>query len=173
MFYSLALRDALFYLLLTLLWYWLARLSADSGLMADFIGVALGGLTALAFYLFHEWGHVLGGLLSRSRMTAANSLKAITLFVYQTSGNTRGQFLLMSFMGFAATALLVWFSYTQLPDQYLASRIARGFTLVQVFLAVVIELPLVVWALLGKSLPPIDQQASFKSIKRILFASSN
>ena len=167
MFKQLALRDLLFYLLLFLLWQWLAPKSAQPGLMGDFVGVALGGLLALAFYLFHEWGHVLGGLIGRSHMSAAESPRAISLFIYHSNGNSKLQFMLMSFMGFAATALVVWFSYTQLADEQFASRIARGFSLVQVFLALVLELPLVVWALVGKELPPIDTDLDYKSLKQL------
>lgn len=168
MYAPLLLRDLLFAALLLSLWVLFAPLSAGSDWLADFVGTGLGLLTALGFYLFHEWGHVLGGLLGRSKMSAAPSLKAIALFVYHSDGNSKAQFLLMSVSGFVATALLVWFAFTQLNDQYLATRIARGFTLVQVFLLIVIELPLVIWAVAGKTLPPIDATLDITTIKGLL-----
>ncbi|MGI9287916.1 MAG: hypothetical protein ACR2P1_21200 [Pseudomonadales bacterium] len=158
MFFNFVVRDILFFALVYLLWQWLAPLSAEQGLLADFVGVALGGLVALSFHLVHEWGHVAGGLLSHSKMTVAPSMQALSLMTYHSTGNSKAQFMLMSVLGFAATGLVVWFSYTQLPDGLFASRIARGFSLVQVFLAIVIELPLVAWALFGKSLPPLDKK---------------
>lgn len=168
MFFKLAARDVVFFIALYLLWRWLASLSAEPGLVGDFIGVALGGLVALSFHLAHEWGHVVGGLLSRSQMTVAPGMQALSLMTYHSAGNSKAQFMLMSVLGFAATGLVVWFSYTQLPDGLFASRIARGFALVQVFLAVVIELPLVFWALFGKSLPPLDKKLRRRNPERIV-----
>lgn len=158
MFFKFAARDLVFFAAVYLLWQWLAPLSAQQSPLGDFIGVALGGLVALSFHLGHEWGHVAGGLLGRSQMTAAPDMLALSLMTYHSSGNSKAQFMLMSVLGFVATGLAVWFSYTQLPDDLLASRIARGFSLVQVFAAVVIEMPLVFWALFGKSLPPLDKK---------------
>ena len=158
MFFKLAARDIAFFAVVYLLWQWLAPLSAEQSLLGDFTGVALGGLVALSFHLAHEWGHVAGGLLSRSQMTVAPDMQALSLMTYHSTGNSKAQFMVMSVLGFAATGLVVWFSYTQLPDGLFASRIARGFSLVQVFLAVVLELPLVAWALFGKSLPPLDKK---------------
>ena len=71
----------------------------------------------------------------------------------------------MSLGGFIATAMLVWFSYTQLADDQFASRIVRGYSLVQVFLALVLELPLVVWAIVAKELPPLDGEPDWQQIK--------
>ena len=168
MFYKLATRDLISFVLLLVLWQWLAPLSAEQGLMGDFIGVSLGGLMALAFYLTHEWGHVLGGILGRSHMSAASDPKAISLFIYHSEGNSKPQFMLMSFGGFLATACLVWFSYTLLPADLFASRIAQGFSLVQVFLALVLEMPLVIWALFAKKLPPIDSPMDKATIANLL-----
>ena len=64
----------------------------------------------------------------------------------------------MSFTGFAATFLVVWAFYTFLPDGLLATRVARGIAMFGLFLLVVIELPLVGWALWGPGLPPVENQ---------------
>lgn len=159
-FMQLAARDSAIVAVTVLLWFYLAPWSTGSGALGDFTGVVTGAALALCAHLVHEWGHVLGGLAGRSRMQPGVSLKTLSLFVYSSTGNSRRQFMLMSFSGFAATALVVWFCYGLLPDDRLATRIARGYSMVQVFLALVIELPLVIWALLGKSLPPIDKVAA-------------
>ena len=165
MFYKLAIRDLSFIVILFLAWQWLSPWLMDDSLMADFIGVLLGGLTALSFHLIHEWGHIAGGFIGGSDMSAAVKKNAISLFTYQASNNNRNQFLLMSLGGFIATALLVWFSYTQLADDQFASRIVRGYSLVQVFLALVLEMPLVAWAIVAKELPPLDGEFDWQQIK--------
>ena len=165
MFYKLAVRDLGFIAILYFAWLWLAPLSANNSLMADFLGVLLGGLTALSFHLIHEWGHIMGGFIGGSEMNASVKKNAISLFTYQASNNNRSQFLLMSLGGFIATATLVWFSYTQLADDHFARRIVRGYSLVQVFLALVLELPLVVWAIVAKELPPLDADIDWRQLK--------
>ncbi len=164
-FYKLAVRDMIFIIMLFFAWHWFAPVSANNTLMADFLGVLLGGLTALAFHLIHEWGHIFGGFIGGSEMSASLKKNAISLFTYPAGGNNRRQFLLMSLGGFIATALLVWFSYTQLADDQFASRIVRGYSLVQVFLAVVLEMPLVIWAIIAKDLPPLDGEIDWQIIK--------
>jgi hypothetical protein len=62
----------------------------------------------------------------------------------------------MSFSGFAATAAVVWAFYTFLPDDLLASRVARGIVMFGAMLTFVIELPLVGYSLLGRGLPPVE-----------------
>ena len=165
MFYKLAIRDLSFIFSLFFAWPLLSPWLIGDSLMADFIGVLLGGLTAISFHLIHEWGHIAGGFIGGSDMSASVKGNAISLFTYQASNNNRSQFLLMSLGGFIATAMLVWFSYTQLADDQFASRIVRGYSLVQVFLALVLELPLVFWAIVAKELPPLDGEFDWQQIK--------
>ncbi len=165
MFHKLAIRDLSFIFILLFAWQWLSPWLKGDSLMADFIGVLLGGLTALSFHLIHEWGHIAGGFIGGSDMNASVKRNAVSLFTYQASNNNRSQFLLMSLGGFIATAMLVWFSYSQLADDQFASRIVRGYSLVQVFLALVLELPLVVWAIVAKDLPPLDGEPDWQQIK--------
>lgn len=160
-FSQLALRDAAVLGAALLAWHYLAGYSQGTGALADFIGVAVGAMLALCAHLLHEWGHVIGGLIGRSKMQPGQSMKSLSLFVYSSTGNSKKQFMLMSFCGFAATGLIVLFSFSVLPDDYLASRVVRGYSLIQVFLALVLELPLVFWALFGKSLPPVDRTANY------------
>lgn len=156
-FTKLALRDATVFAVSLAAWHYLAAYSLGTGALADFVGVAVGAMVALCSHLLHEWGHVIGGFAGRSIMRPGTSMKSLSLFVYSSTGNSKKQFMLMSISGFIATAFVVLFCFFVLPDEYLASRVARGYSLIQVFLAVVLELPLVVWALVGKTLPPVDK----------------
>jgi hypothetical protein len=61
----------------------------------------------------------------------------------------------MSLTGFAATAVVIWIVYL-LPDAWLASRVARGLVLFLTLLAVVLEVPLVIYSLVTNKVPPVD-----------------
>jgi hypothetical protein len=156
-FFNLALRDTAVFAVTFLVWHYFAGYSQGAGALADFSGVAIGAMVALCAHLLHEWGHVVGGMAGRSVMQPGKSMKSLSLFVYSSKGNSKKQFMLMSICGFIATGIVVLVSFFVLPDDYLASHVARGYSLIQVLLAVVLEFPLVAWALVGKSLPPIDK----------------
>lgn len=152
-----AVRDGLLFVLAYLLWIVFARYSAGSGAIADFTGLLVGAFVALIAHLLHEWGHLLGALAAGSVMSPGKKFTSLFLFVYSSTANSKQQFLLMSMSGFVMTAVVAWIAFAGLPDDYLATHVVRGFSLIQVFLGVVIEMPLLVWALLGKQLPPIDK----------------
>jgi len=156
-FYHLALRDAVILAATLLIWHYAAVYSQGTGALADFTGVAVGAMVALCSHLLHEWGHIVGGLAGRSVMQPGKSIKSLSLFSYSSKSNSKKQFLLMSVCGFIATGIMVLFCFFVLPDDHLASHIARGYSLIQVALAVVLEFPLVAWALFGKGLPPVDK----------------
>lgn len=154
-----AIRDVLLISLAYLVWILFARYSAGAGALADFSGLLVGAVLVLVAHLLHEWGHLLGGLLSRSVMAPSEKFTALSLFLFSSTENSKRQFVLMSCSGFFVTALIVWGVFSLLPDDYLATHIVRGYSLVQVFLLLVIELPLLLWALFGKRLPPVDKKA--------------
>jgi len=156
MFVRMAARDVVFVAAGVLLWSLAARHSAGGGLLADFAGVVIGAWIGAAGYLLHEWGHLAGALATGSRVEAPTTLKSGFLFSFDSRRNSLRQFLVMSFSGFAATALVVWAYYAFLPDAFLASRVARGVALVGAALTVFVELPLVGYALLGRGLPPVE-----------------
>lgn len=158
-FTQLALRDATLVLLALLAWYFLSSYSAGADAWADFAGVVLGAGLGFCAYTAHEWGHILGGYLSRSVMRPGTSITSFSNFVYDSQKNSRPQFLLMSIMGFIPTGIAVWLFYSYLPEGELATHVARGIVLFLVLLGVVLELPLVIWALVRKDLPPIDRAA--------------
>jgi hypothetical protein len=156
MWLKLAVRDLLLLAAFAALWWWAAPLSAGDGFVADFLGLAAGLGLGVGHYLLHEWGHALGGLATRSVIRPAASLRSRFLFSFDSQENSRAQFLAMSFSGFAVTGVVLWAVYTQLPDVWLATRVARGAVLFLVALTVFIEFPLVIYALVRNRVPPVE-----------------
>lgn len=156
---KLGLRDAALAALAILGWWLFSHYSAGVGPLADFSGVVLGAGLVFCAHTAHEWGHILGAWLGRSAMRSGSSLSSFSNFIYDSKKNNRGQFLLMSIMGFIPTGIAVWLYYTQLPGGELATDVARGGVLILVALGVFLELPLVIWALVRKDLPPVDRGA--------------
>ncbi|MDE0883950.1 MAG: hypothetical protein OSB70_00310 [Myxococcota bacterium] len=156
MFLKLAVRDALVVLAAAGLWWWLSNFSMGTGMLSDFTGVVAGVALAACAYVFHEWGHLAGAFAARGVVHPPSGLKSAYVFSFDRRKNTRGQFMVMSFGGFIATGIALWAVYSLLPDDELASRVARGGVLFLVFLGVTLELPLVFWSLVSRELPPIE-----------------
>ncbi len=156
MFGRIALRDGLFVAVAFLSWQGFAQLTAADGALADALGVVLGLSVALACYFGHEWGHLLGALATGSKVAAPEKLTGLSLFSFDSKVNDRRQFLVMSFSGFAMTGVALAVVYFLLPDGLLATRVARGGVLFLTTLTVVLEFPLVVWALVRQDLPPVE-----------------
>jgi len=153
MFQKLAARDSAIIGATALLWWAFADASAGRGMLADFVGLLVGLAVGASIYLLHEWGHTLGGLLSGSVVHANPSLRAISLFSFDSKRNSRSQFAIMSLSGFAVTALAVLFSYGVLPDGLLASRVARGAAMVLASLTLFVEAPILVAGLVRSEIP--------------------
>ena len=158
MFKRFLIRDAILALLIIALFLLLAPKTADNSLLATFLGVALGGGLGLLANQLHEWGHVAGGLLGRSKMGPGESILGTACFVYDSKANSRGQFLLMSISGFIMTGLCVYAYFSVLPEGLFATRVAQGAIMFLVFLGLVIELPLVIYSLFSAKVPPVDQK---------------
>jgi hypothetical protein len=124
----------------------------------DFAGVVAGVTIGVSGYLLHEWGHLLGALAAGSTVRPGRSLASGFLFSFDSRANTRRQFLALSFGGWLATALVLWFVYAQLPSDLFASRVARGVVAANVLLVVLLEIPLVVFSLVTGRVPPVDNQ---------------
>jgi hypothetical protein len=147
------LRDLLIAALAVGLWSVMAELSSREGFSADFSGWVVGVLVFACAYLAHEWSHYLGAVATGSRVRLGTNLASGFLFSFGPDGNSLGQFVVMSLSGFVATAAAVAFVYLALPDAYLATRVARGGVLFLAFLGVVLELPLLLYALVTRSVP--------------------
>lgn len=157
MFLTLAVRDLAVLVGAAVVWALLAGHSAGTGFVADLSGVVAGLALGVGAYLLHEWGHLLAALAVRSAVTPAARLSSPFVFGFDAQRNTLGQFLVMSAGGFVATGLLVWGFYARLPDDLLASHVARGVVGFLALLVVVLELPLVVWGLVKRGVPaPVD-----------------
>ena len=149
-------RDLALVLAAALLWAAVARSSASAGPFADFSGVLAGLLLGGAALLFHEWGHWLGAVASRSRIRPGRSLKSPFSFSFDSRHNSQAQFLSMTFGGWLGNAVALWAAYALLPGDDLASRVARGAAGVSAFVAAVIEIPLVVRSLRTGKIPRIE-----------------
>lgn len=156
MFGRIALRDLAFATAVAAAWTALAPLTAASGVTADLLGVVLGLALAAVAYAGHEWGHLAGALATRSTVHAPSRLATVSLFSFDSKRNTRSQFLAMSFSGFAMTGVALGVVYGLLPGDWLATRVARGGVAFLAALTVFIEFPLVVYALVRPTLPPVE-----------------
>lgn len=141
MIWKFALRDAGIVAAAIAFWWLLAGRSAGTGPLADAVGVVAGVLIGASGYLMHEWGHLLAGLASGGRYPLATSLKSPSLFNID-AGNSVRQFTIMSLGGFAVTIATIATVYTLLPEEWLATRVARGIVVFLAFLTAVLEVPL-------------------------------
>jgi hypothetical protein len=157
MFLKLAVRDFALVVAAAAVWVLLAGHSAGTGFVGDLSGVVAGLALGVSAYLLHEWGHLLAAVAARSVVTPAARLASPFVFGFDAERNGLRQFLVMSAGGFVATGLLVWGFYARLPDDLLASHVARGVVGFLALLVVVLELPLVVWGLVTRGVPaPVD-----------------
>ena len=159
MFAKLLARDLAILGVALVAWQLAAPLSAGTGAVSDVSGVLLGLLFGAGAFLLHEWGHLLGALATGSAVKPPASLRSPFVFSYESRTNSRRQFLAMSFAGFAATALVVWVAYAVLPSGLLATRVARGLVVFLTFLTVVLEVPLVLYSLVSRKVPPLDLES--------------
>lgn len=153
---ALATRDAILVAATGFAWWLFWQSSLGAGPVADFVGLLLGLAVGASVYLLHEWGHTLGALASGSVVTPARSLRAVSLFSFDSKRNDRRQFAAMSLAGFVVTAVAVWFVYQVLPGDALATRVARGATLVLASLTVFVEVPLLLTGLVTGRIPPVE-----------------
>jgi membrane-associated protease RseP (regulator of RpoE activity) len=152
MFTKLAVRDTLIAAAVIGLWLVAAPLSAGTGPIADLTGALLGIAAFVVAHLAHEWGHLLGARLTRSRVAPPATLTSPFLFSFDSTRNSQRQFVIMSLSGFAVSALSLLVAYALLPDGLLATRVARGLVVFGASLTVFLEVPLLVVSLLSGSI---------------------
>ncbi|MDX2166847.1 MAG: hypothetical protein SF182_07275 [Deltaproteobacteria bacterium] len=157
MFVKLLLRDGLIAAFVVLAWWLAAPWSAGSGPLADVSGALLGVGAFVVVHLAHEWGHVVGARLTRSRIAAPARLSSPFLFSFDSRQNSQRQFVVMSLSGFAVTAAAVYVAYALLPEAWLATRVARGMVVFSAALTVLLEVPLLTASLLaGRILEKVE-----------------
>lgn len=158
-----AIRDSLIVAAAAAAWLLFAERSGQTDFVADLAGLVAGLLVGAAGFVLHEWGHLLAGLAVGGRARINANLRSGFLFSFDAEGNTLRQFVVMSLGGFAVTAALVWLAYFQLPDGLLATRVARGATAFLTALTLVLEVPLLLYAIARGGVP---QQAAVKVQQR-------
>jgi hypothetical protein len=147
-----AVRD-LTILMATIVLWWMS-VSGDWGSeLASAFSVAAGLGAAISAYNLHEWGHLIGAHWTQSVYVPAKRWYSPFLFSYDAERNTRGQFLVMSLAGFAATLLFVIGFLLWMPRDQAAGRIALRGALILAGLTAVIELPIFFRALFGTRVP--------------------
>jgi hypothetical protein len=147
------------------LWWLLADRSAGTGPVADFTGVLVGLAVGLCPFVLHEWGHLLGALATRSSVQPPTKLATPYLFSFDSKQNSRKQFLAMSFAGWAVSIAVAWAIYAVLPDDLLATRVARGVVVLAIGLVVVIEIPLVLYSLVTGRVPPVETHSKPRGLE--------
>ena len=152
MFTKLILRDVAIAAAVITAWLLAAPLSAGSGPLADLTGALLGVGAFVVAHLAHEWGHLIGALLTGSHVAAPARLGSPFLFSFDSRRNSKRQFVLMSLSGFAVTGLSLIIAYGVLPDSLLATRVARGLVVFGASLTLLLEVPLLVASLLSGSI---------------------
>jgi hypothetical protein len=148
------LRDAVLSTVVGGAWILAWPVSTGTGPVADLVGVVLGLGAGLVAYLGHEWGHLTGALLTGSHVTAPAKLSSGFLFSFDSRRNSRRQFVLMSLSGFAVTGIALVVVYGFLPQEALATRVARGLVVFGASLTVFVETPLLLVSLLSGSILP-------------------
>lgn len=156
MFWKFAVRDSAIIVVSLLLACFVGPLSAEVGPLSDLTGVIVGFALGVSVFVLHEWGHLVGALLTKSHVLAPAGLTSVFLFSFDSKLNTRRQFLVMSATGFVMTGLALWGVYALLPDEQLATRVARGLVLFLTTLTVFLEFPAVIWACVRSDLPPVE-----------------
>jgi len=92
---------------IALLGVWIDGSLAPDGPAGIAFGVLVGALATWVGFLVHEWGHLVGTLVSGGQAHAPASLAAVFLFSFDVQTSTRRQFLAMSLGGSMATAAAV------------------------------------------------------------------
>jgi len=152
MFRRFLVRDLTIVATTAVLWWLSLSIEPGTGL-ASVLSISAGVGAVLCAFNLHEWGHLIGAHLSRSVYTPATRLISPFLFSYDAEHNTRGQFLIMSLAGFAATAVFVAAFLAWMPQDQEAGRVALRGALILAGLTVVFEFPIFFRALFGKTVP--------------------
>lgn len=118
------------------------------------LALVFGVLTALSGFLVHEWGHLVGAWIGRSRISHPTTIRSIFLFKFEDDVNDRRQFFLMANGGFLASALVTGALVVALSPSRLGDAIALGLSALGVLATLVLELPPVFKVLRGEAVPP-------------------
>lgn len=152
-----AIRDGMLLMFTVFAWLALANMSAYDGVVSETLAVFLGVLGGLCAWVLHEWGHVLAAKSVGSNLRAPTRLYSVYLFGFDNKQHSRGQFVVMALGGFIATGLVFTFVILVLPQDLLATKVARGLILLEIAVTTLLEVPgLVLGIFAYEKLPSVD-----------------
>lgn len=134
-------------------WWVDAQHRNGAGLAAILLGVVTGLVTALVGYLIHEWGHLLGSLLSGSVVHYPRAGASPLSFHFDSARNTRSQFYWMTVGGYVASLLSVVAIWRWCPHDAWSGRVAIGAAALGTLAIFAAEMPITVRVLRGAELP--------------------
>ena len=134
------LRDVLVIVATLALWRWSRELDAAQAALAIPVAVLAGASAAVAGFLLHEWGHLLGALVAGSAVEYPPTIRSIFLFKFGES-NGRRQYLWMSGGGFAASIVVIIVLALTLNFHAIADWIAIALVVAGVIATFILELP--------------------------------
>lgn len=128
-------------------------LEAGTSMLRIPVALLAGVMLAVTGYLLHEWGHLLGALLSRSVVHLPDGVTDVFLFRFDTGLNTNRQFMWMSVGGFIASGIVVYVYATELALDRLADQTALALTAAGVIATIILEFPPAWRVLRGGAMP--------------------
>ncbi len=134
------LRDVVVIVVTLALWRWSRELDAAQGALAIPVAILAGASAAVAGFLFHEWGHLLGALAGGGKVEYPSTIRSIFLFKFGDS-NGRHEYLWMSAGGFVASILVIAVLAITLNFHALADWIAIALVVIGVIATFILELP--------------------------------
>ncbi|PTU32583.1 hypothetical protein [Stenotrophobium rhamnosiphilum] len=134
------LRDVVVIVATLALWQWSRELDAVHSALAIPVAILAGASAAVAGFLLHEWGHLLGALIAGSAVEFPSTIRSIFLFKFG-EGNDRRQYLWMSAGGFAASIVVIAVMAVTLSFNAVADWIALALVAAGVLATFILELP--------------------------------
>ncbi len=129
------------------------RAAGTTGTAAAVVGVAAGLFAALAGFLVHEWGHLLGAVAAGGTAHAPNRLSSAFLFYFDVCRSDRRAFLWMSYGGYLASAVAVPAVVVALPWESLSGKVATVSAALGMAVTLALEIPTTVRVARGGALP--------------------
>ena len=134
------LRDVVVLVATFALWSWSRELDAVHSALAIPVAILAGASAAVAGFLLHEWGHLLGALIAGSAVSYPSTIRSIFLFKFGES-NGRRQYLWMSGGGFAASIVVIAVMAVTLSFNVVADWIALALVVAGVLATFILEIP--------------------------------
>ena len=105
------------------------------------LSVLAGVSTGVLAFIGHEWGHALGSKLSGATIYFVDRVMSPFLFFFDTTANTKGQFVAMSIGGYAASALAAGLALALLPRDHVAGQVGLAIVGIGIIATLVAEVP--------------------------------